>query len=85
MNKKIWYVIILILILIGATAYLICKSSEKQKETANQITNPASVYCEQQGGKLTIQTQSDGSQIGICSMNGKQCEEWKYFRGECEL
>jgi putative hemolysin len=48
------------------------------------IPNPASVYCEQNGNKLEIQTAADGSQNGICIFSdGSTCDEWAYFRGEC--
>jgi len=48
------------------------------------MPNPASVYCEQNGNKLEIQTASDGSQSGICIFpDGSTCDEWAYFRGEC--
>ncbi len=48
------------------------------------MPNPASVYCEQNGNKLEIQTASDGSQSGVCVFpDGKTCDEWAYFRGEC--
>ncbi|HEX5457961.1 MAG TPA: DUF333 domain-containing protein [Candidatus Nitrosotalea sp.] len=47
------------------------------------IANPASVYCINTGGKLSMQTTSTG-QTGVCTFsNGSQCEEWSYFRGEC--
>ena len=50
------------------------------------IPNPASVYCEQQGNTLDIQTAKDGSQSGVCIFpDGSTCEEWAYFRGECVL
>jgi putative hemolysin len=50
------------------------------------MPNPASVYCEQNGNKLEIQTASDGSQNGICVFpDGSICDEWAYFRGECGL
>ena len=50
------------------------------------MPNPASVYCEQNGNKLVIQTASDGSQNGICVLpDGSTCDEWAYFRGECGL
>jgi putative hemolysin len=50
------------------------------------MPNPASVYCEQNGNKLEIQTASDGSQNGICVFtDGSTCDEWAYFRGECGL
>ena len=48
------------------------------------IANPASTYCVQKGYKNTIRTSSDGSQYGACVFpNGKECEEWKFYRGEC--
>jgi hypothetical protein len=48
------------------------------------MPNPASVYCEQDGNKLEIQTAADGSQSGICIFpDGSTCDEWAYFRGEC--
>jgi putative hemolysin len=48
-----------------------------------QIANPASVYCEQQGGNLKIVDTPDGQQ-GICKLkDGTECDEWAYFRGEC--
>lgn len=49
------------------------------------IANPASVNCEQKGGTLEIRTSTGGGQIGICKFSdGSECEEWKYFRGECK-
>jgi hypothetical protein len=48
------------------------------------MPNPASVYCEQNGNTLEIQTASDGSQSSVCTFpDGSTCEEWAYFRGEC--
>jgi putative hemolysin len=48
------------------------------------MPNPASVYCEQNGNKLEIQTASDGSQSGLCVFpDGSTCDEWAYYRGEC--
>jgi len=48
------------------------------------MPNPASVYCEQNGYKLEIQTASDGSQSGVCVFpDGSTCDEWAYYRGEC--
>lgn len=49
------------------------------------IANPASVFCEQNGGTLQIRTGLDGGQIGVCAFaDGSECEEWAYFRGECK-
>ncbi len=48
------------------------------------MPNPASVYCEQQGGRVEIRTAADGSQYGVCIFpDGSECDEWKFFRGEC--
>jgi putative hemolysin len=48
------------------------------------MPNPASVYCEQNGNTLEIQTAADGSQSGVCVFpDGSTCEEWANFRGEC--
>ena len=55
------------------------------KSTNNtQIANPASVNCVEKGGKLSIVDKPDG-QIGMCTLSdGTVCEEWAYFRGECQ-
>ncbi|MEK9170580.1 MAG: DUF333 domain-containing protein, partial [Patescibacteria group bacterium] len=48
------------------------------------IANPASTYCVKQGYKNIIRTSSDGSQYGVCIFpNGKECEERKFYKGEC--
>ncbi|TCK01774.1 putative hemolysin [Volucribacter psittacicida] len=45
------------------------------------IANPASVYCEQQGGKSTISVNEEGSEYGLCILpNGKQVDEWDFYR-----
>lgn len=50
------------------------------------IANPASVFCEQNGGKLEIITAEDGGQSGMCKFSdGSECEEWKFMRGECKV
>ncbi|HSN93712.1 MAG TPA: DUF333 domain-containing protein [Anaerolineaceae bacterium] len=48
------------------------------------MPNPASVYCKENGNTLVIHTTADGSQSGVCVFpEGGTCEEWAYFRGEC--
>ncbi|MGV8169276.1 MAG: DUF333 domain-containing protein [Candidatus Nanoarchaeia archaeon] len=54
------------------------------EEENTQIANPASVFCEENGGTLEIRTNNDG-QIGYCLLDGRACEEWALFRGECDL
>jgi len=54
-------------------------------EPAMGLPNPASVFCEQQGYTLEIRTAEDGSQSGWCIFpDGSECDEWAYFRGECQ-
>ena len=51
---------------------------------SEEVANPASVYCEQQGGEVVITTDDQGGQGGTCRFpDGSQCEEWAYYRGEC--
>jgi putative hemolysin len=48
-----------------------------------QLANPASVYCEKNGGTLEIRDDVDG-QVGICVFpDGSECDEWAFYRGEC--
>ena len=44
------------------------------------IANPASVYCEEQGGELEIRMRKDGSQTGWCIFPDRECDEWDFFR-----
>ncbi len=49
-----------------------------------ETANPASVYCAQSAYKLETRTRPDGSQYGVCMFSdGKECEQWSFFRGEC--
>lgn len=49
-----------------------------------EMANPASVKCLQDGADLEIRRNNEGGEIGYCIFSdGKECEEWSYFRGEC--
>jgi hypothetical protein len=55
-----------------------------QATGSSQLANPASVFCEDQGGTVEIRTAADGSQQGFCLFaDGTECDEWAFFRGEC--
>ncbi|MCX6764082.1 MAG: DUF333 domain-containing protein [Candidatus Moranbacteria bacterium] len=70
---------------IAPTTIVPAKNAQQAENKNIGIANPASVYCEQNGGKLEIQTASDGGQNGICKFpDGSQCDEWAYYRGECK-
>ena len=48
---------------------------------AVQLANPASTYCVQQGGKLSIQKDAAGNQSGLCTLpDGTAMDEWALFR-----
>ena len=49
------------------------------------MPNPASVYCEQNGGKLEFRQDAAGGVAGSCVFSdGNECDEWAYYRGECK-
>jgi putative hemolysin len=59
-------------------------SGTEQSTTTTGMANPASVYCIDQGGKLSIRNDTSGGQYGICVFDdGSECDEWKFFRKEC--
>ncbi len=48
------------------------------------MPNPASVFCEEHGGKVDLRTDAAGGVAGVCVFpDGSECDEWVYFRGEC--
>ncbi len=55
------------------------------EESKAGVPNPASKYCEENGGVLEIITNKDGSQFGMCKFEDYSCEEWVYFNGECTV
>ena len=53
-------------------------------QASADMPNPASVFCEEQGGTVDIRTDADGGQAGFCIFaDGSECEEWAFTRGEC--
>jgi len=49
------------------------------------LPNPASEYCEENGGTVEIREDESGGQVGYCIFpDGSECEEWAYYRGECQ-
>ena len=79
---KTWF-----LLLIAAAALSACAGSDNPKKSPEQgeqaigMANPASVFCEKQGGKSVIRKNKDGSEYGVCVLpNGQEVDEWEYFR-----
>lgn len=51
------------------------------QKSAVEMANPASVFCVEQGGKLEIRKNADGSEYGMCHLpDGRVVEEWAFFR-----
>jgi putative hemolysin len=49
------------------------------------MANPASAYCAEQGGTVELQQDDSGGMKGMCVFPDKtQCEEWAYYRDECQ-
>lgn len=62
-----------------------CGGDEDNDDEQSGIANPASVYCEEQGGTVDIRADEDGNQFGYCVFSdGTEVEEWAYYRGEAE-
>jgi len=56
-----------------------------EKDITVGIANPASVYCEQNGGELITREIEDEGQTNFCQFeDGSMCEEWAFMRGECQ-
>ena len=71
------------LTLFFAASLSACQQVEPQEEAA--IPNPASVYCLEQGGRVEIREDAAGGQYGLCIFpDGSECEEWAFYRGECQ-
>lgn len=80
-NLVIVVFVIILIILISLTSKFFLKPNNT---STTQIANPASVNCTKNGGKLSIVDESEG-QVGMCTLSdGTLCEEWAYFRGECQ-
>ena len=54
-------------------------------DDAVTMSNPASDFCVDNGGKSEIVTESDGSQFGLCVFEDYSCEEWGFYRNECDI
>ena len=66
------------LLLIWTLILTWCNKTPVEENT--ELTNPASVYCEENGGTLQIEEWA-----WLCMFSdGSYCEEWSYYRDECQ-
>lgn len=68
-------------LLVISMAFAGCGTDDNDDDAG--LANPASVFCEEQGGTLELRTDDTGTS-GFCIFDdGSECEEWAYFRNEC--
>lgn len=93
MAKKIFWIIAAVAI-IALAAWLAMRfwsveesvSPTPEASINAGLANPASVNCVAKGGQLETRTDATGGQYGVCLFSdGSECEEWKFFRGECQI
>ena len=57
-----------------------CGDDEEPPDTTVALANPASVFCEEQGGRVEIVDEA-GGQRGECVLpDGTRVDEWEYYR-----
>ena len=75
-----------LLTFLGAFSLLLaaCGGEESTPVANVDLANPASVYCEDNGGTLELRSDNEGNVNGVCIFaDGSECDEWAFFRGEC--
>jgi putative hemolysin len=71
--------------LIGIVLLASCSPNQTSPTREPNMPNPASVFCEQNGGKLELRQDASGGVAGMCIFpDGTQCDEWAYYREECK-
>ena len=62
-----------------------CQPGDSLEDDEVGLPNPASVFCEENDGVLEIREDESGGQVGYCLFeDGSECEEWAFYRGECQ-
>ncbi|NMB48817.1 DUF333 domain-containing protein [Candidatus Kuenenbacteria bacterium] len=63
-----------------------CVNPDNSNTNADvSLANPASKYCLEHDGQVEMKKDETGGEYGICVFgNGDECEEWQYFRSECQ-
>jgi putative hemolysin len=81
MNQKLFFSLIIIT---GMLISVSCSAVHTNPTPEAGLPNPASVNCKQKGGELELRQEASGGVSGICHFaDGSECEEWAYFRSEC--
>jgi putative hemolysin len=78
-------VLFTLVILLGIGLSTSCAPQPSSPTPEANMPNPASVYCEQNGGKLDLRQDAASGVAGVCLFpDGSECDEWAYFREECK-
>lgn len=73
-----WPVIVGVMILALAPG---CGDDDDDGEPG--IANPASEFCEEQGGRVEIERDDAGNEQGMCVLpDGTRVDEWEYYRDQ---
>ncbi len=67
---------------VASLLLLFWEHSTLSGEHGTELANPASTYCVEHGGQLKM-VHTEKGETGICVINGVECEEWAFYRGEC--
>jgi putative hemolysin len=68
------------MVLLLVVALAACGDPEED-DNGPGVANPASVFCEEQGGTVEIVDDAEGNQLGICHLpDGTEVDEWEYYR-----
>ncbi|MBS3087794.1 DUF333 domain-containing protein [Candidatus Pacearchaeota archaeon] len=85
-NNKLFLITLAIILTLAVitTLALFCFKSQSLDENSQTvpvaIANPAATFCIEQGGESKIKTNEDGSQSGLCIIDGQEYDDWEYFR-----
>jgi putative hemolysin len=83
-RKDFKYVLIMATSLIFLATSCKANNGGEPTDASPGMPNPASVYCEEQGGQVEIRSDEDSGQYGVCVFDdGSECDEWEFYRGEC--
>lgn len=61
-----------------------CLDDEQGWDQKVGMANPASEYCVAQGGESKIKKDENWGEYGVCLIDGKEIEEWEYYRAAME-
>jgi putative hemolysin len=88
-NKKIITVISLIVIVLGVIYLSNFKKNTPENSVTNEpltnMANPASTFCIESKGTLEEYTTPEGVSNYCVLPSGQKCDEWAFYRGECNL